>query len=592
MNVSILRALPIALLVAGIAACADQPTEPPAQPEPEPEPPVALGAYKFTLTGLDGRDGPALSVSGGIPAPGGHSEALSPGASGLAFEAVSSSSFVEGVRGQGGQRYITATFRVRNSTGAPVTNLTFVPGTTASTIPGTPVFSMTLFNGTPANTAIASQLVPTGAVTLGEDLRMRSLFPDVLQVFLESEISAVALPAGTTGLFPYGFVVRNASTAGRTLPVAANANDFGGLLTFAFRYPLQATSNADPFSISFQAIAVVDSDTRMTESIEERQDTAGVRRLREKATALGATTVTVLAGSPVVDPFVTDYPGQRHICTVRTAGPSGSPTTTITMAGAYTEQTIYRTGESHNTCNPYYTSGTSAVANYGMPYTVIVAAMDRYGNIKTAQVDTINLTSTDGTAAMPVAGALSSGSKGFQVTYTAYGLSTLRSAGRRVRGAASMFVNGMTRTWGGATNTMWLTNTNWTNGMHPGAQDSVIIPGDKANYPLLVQNTAVPGVTMVDGASVHPFINLSSFDFTVSGDLEMGNNGTFTGTGRVILTGNSNTFGGGLSNVNMRNLRITGRYSTTSNVNVTGGRIVVQGGRLRSQGFRIRVRPS
>jgi hypothetical protein len=44
----------------------------------------------------------------------------------------------------------------------------------------------------------------------------------------------------------------------------------------------------------------------------------------------------------------------------------------------------------------------------------------------------------------------------------------------------------------------------------------------------------------------------------------------------------------------VRNLRITetGRYSTSSNINVTGGRIVVQGGRLRSTGNRVRVRPS
>ena len=129
---------------------------------------------------------------------------------------------------------------------------------------------------------------------------------------------------------------------------------------------------------------------------------------------------------------------------------------------------------------------------------------------------------------------------------------------------------------------------------HPGVQDSVIIPGDRPFYPVLIQNTTINGVTMTPGGSVQPTINLSSFDFTVSGNVALGNTGTFTGTGRLILTGTSNTVGGGLSNFDVRNLRITesGRYSASSNLNVTGGRIVVQGGRLRSQGFRVRVRPS
>ena len=33
-----------------------------------------------------------------------------------------------------------------------------------------------------------------------------------------------------------------------------------------------------------------------------------------------ATTTTVLNGSPAADPFVTDYPGQRQICSARVAG--------------------------------------------------------------------------------------------------------------------------------------------------------------------------------------------------------------------------------------------------------------------------------
>lgn len=332
----------------------------------------------------------------------------------------------------------------------------------------------------------------------------------------------------------------------------------------------------------------------MTESIEERQDTAGVRRARERATALGATTVTVLNGSPAADPFVTDYPGQRQICSVRTAGTPGSPTTFITNLGAYTELTIYRPNQARDTCSPYYILGSPAPANYGMDYTVALRAMDRYGNVATTVVDTVALTSTDGTAVMPGAAALLSGVRTRNTTYTTYGNSTLIATGRRLRGSTPVLVNGMTRMWDGDVNTDWFTNGDWVQNMHPGVQDSVIIPGDRPFYPLLVQNTSIRGITMTTGGAVQPFINLSSFDLNVAGDVQLGTTGTFTGTGRLILSGTSNVVGGGLSNFDVRNLRITesGRYSASSNLNVTGGRIVVQGGRLRSTGFRVRVRPS
>jgi hypothetical protein len=122
-------------------------------------------------------------------------------------------------------------------------------------------------------------------------------------------------------------------------------------------------------------------------------------------------------------------------------------------------------------------------------------------------------------------------------------------------------------------------------------QDSVTIPGDRPNYPVLAQNITIAGLTMVDGATVQPSINISAFDLTITNNLAMGNTGQILGTGRVILTGTAGTIDGGVSNVSMRNLRITGTYTANTNVSVTGGRLVVQGGRLRSPGKRIRVRP-
>jgi hypothetical protein len=590
------RALTVVSLFAVLAACADQPTEPPAQPEPKPAP-LPLGVYEISLYGVDGSSPDAARLSKAVAVtPQGPSLSMSPVNSGVALELVSSATFTEGTRGQGGQRYITFTFRVKNSTGAPLSNLTLIPISNGSTIGGSPFSSMLLFNNAAANPAVATDMVPTGAVFIGDDTRMRSKYPDVLQAFTEAEVAAIALPAGVTGIFPYGFVVSNpASTVNRTLPNATSGNDWGGIVTFAFRYPLQSPSaTSDPFFMSLQVLAVQDTETRMTESIEERQDSAGVRRARERATALGATTVTVLNGSEALDPFETDYPGQRQICNLRTAGTAASPTRLITNPGAFTELEIYRSGQGIDPCTAYFMSGTAAPANYGMAYPVALRAMDRYGNVRTLVTDTVTLTSTDGTATMPPAAALVAGVRGVNVTYTTYGSSVLRATGRRLRGDTDMFVNGMTRTWTGNTDSNWVTNNDWAQLMQPGVQDSVIIPGDRPNYPLLVQNISTRGITMTPGSTTQPVINLSAFDLTVAGDVALGSTGTFTGTGRLILTGTSNTVGGGLSNFDVRNIRVTdtGRYSASSNINVTGGRIVVQGGRLRSTGFRVRVKPS
>lgn len=589
-----LRALTAFILLAA-AACADQPTEPSVTPTTPKPPPVPIGLIQVSLTGLDGSESGAVA-SKAVAVPTGSDLAMNPVNTGIDIELVSSSSFTEGTRGQNAQRYITFLYRVRNTTGAPLTNVTLIPATTAGTIAGTPFTTMELFNGAPAPASVAQSIVPTGAVFLGEDTRMRSKYPDVLQVFTEAEVSAITPPAEVTGLFPYGFVVSNPNSASnRTLPNATSTHDWGGVVTFAFRYPLQASPAGDPFRVFFYLLAVQDTETRMTESIEERQDTAGVRRARERATALGATTVTVLAGSPAADPFVTDYPGQRQICSVRTTGTAASPTRFITTPGFYTEIGIYRPGQAPDTCAPYFTSGSPTPAFYGMPYDVVVQAMDRYGNRRNSPADEVALTSSDGTAVMPAPFLLAPGTPGIDtvtLAYTTYGASTLTATGRRMRGSSAVFVNGMTRTWSGNVDTHWFTNGDWVQNMHPGVQDSVVIPGDRPNYPMLAQNTTTRSLTMTPGSTTNPFINLSSFDLTVSGNVDLGSTGTFTGTGRLVLTGTSSTIGGGLSNFDVRNLRVTGSYSTTSNINVTGGRIVVQGGRLRSQGNRVRVRPS
>lgn len=425
-----LRFLP---LLAVLAACADDPTgAPPPEPTPQPGPVKVLGVYEITLTGMGSED--VQSSVAPVGASGGASATLTPRNTGLVLEFVSSSSFTEGTRGQGGHRYINATYRVRNTTGAALNNLTLIPTISETTIAGTPFSSLVQFNGSAADPSIASQMVPTGAATMAGGPSMRATEVDVLQVFEESELTSVTLPAGVTSLFPYGFVTRAVNSAtSRTIPNAADSNDYGGLVTVAFRYPLTGSANTDPFVSSFQVLVVEDSETRMTESIEEGQDTTAVRRIRERAASLGATTVTVLAGSSAAAAEVPDYPGQRQICTARTSGTAASPTRHITSEAAYTRINMLRPGEATSACGAYFRSGTPSLAAPGAPYAVTVAAMDRYGNVRTV-VDSIRIDRVSGpTATIGARAALVSGEATIQLTYDALGSSGLRAVGRRIQ---------------------------------------------------------------------------------------------------------------------------------------------------------------
>jgi hypothetical protein len=586
-----------ALLLLLLSACADEPTPtaPPAEEPGAPPPVAALGLYQIEVSGIGS---PQMS-SNVVPAPAGPGTgarlALAPAGAGLVIEQVSSLSFTEGARGAGGQRYVSFTYRVRNGTGVPLDNLTFLLVSRTGTVPGTSLSALRRFDGTTADTAIAAQVVPTGAVALGSDLvSMQALYPDVIQVMSEAEVAAIPKPGDVTEIFPIGYVARHRSaTNTRLLPATTDPNQFDGVVTVSFRLPLQATSASDVFSLGFQILAVTDTERRLTESMEEAQDTAAVRRLRERALALGATTVTVLNGSPASSPFSANYTGQRQICSVRTAGAPATPRTLITNPAAYTRLTLYRMGETYDGCAANFRAGTVLPANYGMPYPVTAHAMDRYGNFLTAAVDTVALTSTDGSATMPARNGLVGGARILTASYTTYGNSFLVGSGRRLQSdQVPVLVNGMTRTWTGDADAQWFTNGSWIQNMHPGVQDSVVIPGDRPVYPLLAQNVTTRGIIMTPGAAVQPFINLSFFDLTVNGHVALGNTGTFTGTGRLILAGVASNVGGGLSNFDVRNLRVTGTYSATSNLNVTGGRIVVQGGRLRNAGYRVRVRPN
>lgn len=570
------------LLLLALAACTDKPapTATPPTTEPEPEAPQVVGLYRLEVTGI-GTGQPSSAV---LPSDGPSEVLTTTPTSGLVFEQTSSTTFTEGPRGQGGQRYVSFTYRVRNGTGAPLNNLTILlVSKTTGTVPGTPLSTLRLFNGTAANSAIASQVVPTGAVVMGSDLvSMQATYPDVLQALTEAEVAAITPPAGVTSIFPVGYVVRNRTSAvNRTLPATADPNQYDGVLTVSFRLPMQASAAQDVFSFFFEILAVTDSETRMTESIEESQDTAAVRRLRERASALGATTVTVLNGSPAMDPEVPDYPGQRQICSPRTAGTAASPTTFITNPAAYSRVMLLRPGESRNTCDAYFRSGAADRPATNVPFGVTALAVDRYGNLKTTAVDTLHLVQQSGPAVTLGPNAVfAAGQVGMTVTYSDYGNSVLGAVGRRNEGWRPIPVAGVTRTWEGDVSTDWHTNGNWSPAAVPMSLDSVLIPVAAPLDPVLAANVSIAGVTVEDVAT----LSLNAFDLTASGNVFAGLTGGITNTtGRLVLAGTARTVQGRLPR-----LRVTGTYSLSANVTARAP-LQVDAGRLTASAFRLQM---
>jgi hypothetical protein len=550
----------------------------------------SVGTYIFSATGI-GTDQMSVSARQVLDADGkeidlhGAQASLGGEVTGLVFEQNQVSTFVDGSRSQGGERYITLTYRVRNGSGAPVSNVTLIPATRSTptpTIAGTPWLSLTLFNGSPASAAIAQSIVPTGAVALDDHFALKSLYPDVLQVFSEAEIAAATLPPTITSIFPYGFMIRNRNTnANRTLPATADANQFDGLLTFTFRFPLTNSSGNDPFSFQFMATAFSDSETRLTESMEESGDTAGVRRLRDRATELGATTITVLNGSTVMDPAVPDYPGQRQICSPRTAGSAGSPTTFMNAEGPYAHVLILYPGESVNSCSAYFRSGTASRPATNVPYSLAFKAMDRYGNVKAAIADSVHIVDVGPPATYGGTVPMVSGSAAMNITYSNYGTSTLTSIGKRLEDERSVVIAGVVRTWtAGAGTTDWNNNNNWSPAAVPMSQDSVYIPVSAPFQPAITSNVSVRGLTVENGATV----SLGAFDLTSSANVTAGSSGGITNTsGRLFLAGIAATAEG-----KVPVLRVTGTYSLTNNI--TGrAPIQVDAGRLTVSGFRLQA---
>jgi hypothetical protein len=301
---AVLRPLAGVTLLLAAAGCRDgHLTGPPAEPE---IPGRFAGIMEITISGIgtDQMDAEAAFLAPATSfAPtaslGGGGRTVGPD-DGLQLQSVSTGSFTQGTRADGGVRYIYATFRVRNARvdgtaySTPRLNPTFMAVATATTLHGTAVSRLSRFDGSAADPQVALSIAPTGAVMQDRGGALVPRFPDVLQILEADEASAVPAPTGVTVL-PYGFVVSNPSTASsRTLPASPAPDQFDGVVTFAFRVPLQAAPTDDAFRISIQALVIDDAQTRITRSVEEMLDPQ--QRFEARAAALGATRVTLFGG--------------------------------------------------------------------------------------------------------------------------------------------------------------------------------------------------------------------------------------------------------------------------------------------------------
>src|SRR5581483_5775758 len=308
-----------------LAACHDAPVTPAATHPSTGSGKRPLGLVEVTISGL-GSKTPSASVRAKdfVPPDGASGEG------GIQIAPVSTGTFTVGARGAGGMRYFYATYQVRNANisgtayTTPRTNLTFLAVGTNGTIGGSAISQLFRFDGSLANTAIAAQVTPTGMAHQNGGAGFVSSKPDVLQALSEADVAAIAAPAGVTTIFPYAFVTSNPNTSNsRTLP--ANPAD-------------------DPFTLSMIFLALDDSQTRVTQSLEE-QDAAGTTAFEARATALGATSVTLLAGGTYAGAAST-----RTICSARVAGTAASPTAYAFGAPAHFLSL---------TPNPYDVSGES-----------------------------------------------------------------------------------------------------------------------------------------------------------------------------------------------------------------------------------------
>jgi len=336
----------LTVFLVGLTACGQAPRATATIPPAGSGNLQTLGVVEVTISGIGGsqlRSSAHLLRSAGVLA-------LPEQTAGLDLQPLSTSVFSLGNRNAGtGERYIAATFKVRNAgndgTASSVarSNLTLIAASSADAQDGSAIKAMKTFDGTAINTGLARSILPTHAMVFQPSSSAATLSSggEDFQVFSEAEVTpnnfthaGVPLTSyadlGVTTVFPYGYVVRNptapAGAAQRTLSANPAAGQYDGRVVLAVKVPLQPDDPAktpsegakrDPFSFSMLFVIVADPTTSVTQSLQEQNQ--GNTAVYARATGVVATTVNVLPGSSAVLGSAGNVT-TRRICQVRTAG--------------------------------------------------------------------------------------------------------------------------------------------------------------------------------------------------------------------------------------------------------------------------------
>lgn len=316
--------------------------------------PQVIGLIELSINGLGGEQA-AMSVRPlplGGQTPAGRklsSLALTNQTGGLQLDPLTLTVFNTGTRGVDGMRYVSASYRVRNagSDGTPSptarSNITLLAVSSGDTVDGSAFRAVTTFGGSAAPAGIGKAFLPTHAMRF-DPLASKAVLStgaEDLQVFTEAEVASGTLQPqgggagltyadlGVNTVFPYGFLVHTVP-GGRTLAANPAANQFDGRVTFSVKLPLQASNTLDPWAFRVVLLVVQDSDTRVTQSLEEQP--LGNTLVANRAAAVGASLVNILPGSTYPTGVVGGVTA-RCVTKVRTAGLAGDPAATYLVNG-------------------------------------------------------------------------------------------------------------------------------------------------------------------------------------------------------------------------------------------------------------------
>ncbi len=159
--------------------------------------------------------------------------------------------------------------------------------------------------------------------------------------------------------------------------------------------------------------------------------------------------------------------------TIGASGGGGFTTTPpdiTTTAGAFTKLQILAPGETAAPATATGKTGTPTVQAATTPFNVTVNAVDQYWNVADTVSDTVGITSTDGTAALPADAALFFGTGTFAFTFNAAGNFTVTAtdvtdASKTANTTPAITVQGISMVWvGNWVDNLWnTTSLNWFN---------------------------------------------------------------------------------------------------------------------------------